>query len=137
MIDGRVTVGPNAFLSFAREGYNRWSLNIGDLWQTSTSAAFWRFASQNMRAAREQIATASKRSFVEGAQEFVPEIEASDMKWGGRGIRAQAMNRDGSLLDDFAIERIDNAVFVRNAPSPAATSSLAIAEHIVEQMLLQ
>lgn len=137
MIDGRVTVGPNAFLSFAREGYTRWSLNIGDLWQTSTSTAFWRFASQNMRAAREQIATASKRSFVEGAQEFVPEIEAADMRWGGRGIRAQAMNRDGSLLDDFAIERIDNAVFVRNAPSPAATSSLAIAEHIVEQMLLQ
>lgn len=134
-IDGTVTVGPNAFLSFAREKYGKRSISIPDSLAIAGSPAFWRFAATNMSAAVGQLKTASKKAFVEGAQEFIPSITSSDLTPGTRGIRAQAMNRDGSLLDDFAIQRKGNTVFIRNAPSPAATSSMAIAEHIVTELL--
>lgn len=134
-IDGTVTVGPNAFLSFAREKYGKRSISIPDSLAIAGSPAFWRFAATNASAAVGQLKTASKKAFVEGAQEFIPSIASSDLTPGTRGIRAQAMNRDGSLLDDFAIQRKGNTVFIRNAPSPAATSSMAIAEHIVTELL--
>ena len=133
MIDGRVTVGPNAFLALARERYGRGAVDARDAAETIGSPAFWRFAGGNAGAAIEQARSASKRAFIEGARRFVPALTADDLTARTRGIRAQAMHRDGSLLDDFAIERVGNAVLVRNAPSPAATSSLAIAERIVER----
>lgn len=134
-VDGDVTVGPNAFLSFAREQYRRGGFSIKDALQIAASGAFWRFASGNLSAAADQLKSAGKGAFLSGAQEFIPQIRAEDLLPGPRGIRAQAMNADGSLEDDFVIQRFDNAVFVRNAPSPAATSALAIAEYILEEVL--
>ncbi len=134
-IDGDVTVGPNAFLSFAREQYGRFGFSLRDSLETATQPAFWRFASQNFGAAIDQLRSVAKSEFVKGAQAFVPELQSADLQRGPRGIRAQAMDRDGTLVDDFVIERLDNTVFIRNAPSPAATSSLAIAEYIVTEVL--
>ncbi len=134
-VDGDVTVGPNAFLSFAREQYSRLGFNLPDALQIASSSAFWRFARHNLGEALDQLRTANKRSFLSGAQDFIPGLVSADLSPGPRGIRAQAMNADGSLEDDFVIQRFDNAVFVRNAPSPAATSAMAIAEHIIEEIL--
>jgi L-2-hydroxyglutarate oxidase LhgO len=95
---------------------------------------FWRFAANNVPAAIRETRTAfSTRSFVEQARVYVPAITTADVHRGPRGIRAQAMNRDGSLEDDFAISGTARTVHVRNAPSPGATSALAIAEHIVRE----
>lgn len=134
-IDGDVTVGPNAFLSFAREQYGRFGFSLRDSLETAAQPAFWRFASQNFGAAIDQIRSVAKSEFVKGAKAFVPELTSADLHRGPRGIRAQAMEKDGTLVDDFVIERLDNTVFIRNAPSPAATSSLAIAEYIVNEVL--
>lgn len=131
-VDSDVLVGPNAFLSFAREHYRRPSFSLPDAVQIAGSGAFWRFASRNVGQAIEQLRTASKRSFVEGAQAFIPELTAADLVRRTRGVRAQALNADGTLEDDFVIQRVDNTIFVRNAPSPAATSAMAIAEHIID-----
>lgn len=134
-VDGDVTVGPNAFLSFAREQYHRFSFSLKDASEVALSSAFWRFAGKNTAQAIDQLRTANKKSFVTGAQEFIPEITAADLVQGPRGVRAQAMNANGTLEDDFVIQRLDNAVFVRNAPSPAATSAMAIAEYILDEVL--
>lgn len=136
-VDGDVTVGPNAFLSFAREQYHRLGFNVRDALEIASSGAFWRFAGGNFAEAIDQLRTANKRSFLSGAQEFIPELASEDLSPGLRGVRAQAMNQDGTLEDDFVIQRVDNAVFVRNAPSPAATSAMAIAEHIIEEILAE
>lgn len=134
-VDGEVTVGPNAFLSFAREQYHRFGFSVKDATQIATSSAFWRFAKNNLGEAIDQLRTANKGAFLAGAQEFIPGLEAADLTPGPRGVRAQAMNADGTLEDDFVIQRVGNAVFVRNAPSPAATSAMAIAEHIIDEVL--
>lgn len=136
-IDGEVTVGPNAFLAFAREQYRRFGFNPIDALQIASSGAFWTFAGKNLRTALEQLRGAGRGAFLAGAQQFIPEIRAEDLLPGTRGIRAQAMDARGTLVDDFVIQRVDNAVFVRNAPSPAATSALAIAEHIVDEILAE
>ena len=136
-VDGEVTVGPNAFLSFAREQYHRLGFNVRDALQIAGSGAFWRFARHNLGEAVDQLRTANKASFLAGARDFIPELTGADLTPGLRGVRAQAMNEDGTLEDDFVIQRVGNAVFVRNAPSPAATSSMAIAEHILDEILAE
>src|SRR5690606_27945016 len=88
----------------------------------------------NFGAALGQLRSVAKSEFLKGARMFLPELESEDLLRGTRGIRAQAMRQDGSLVDDFVIERIDKTVFIRNAPSPAATSSLAIGEYIVDEV---
>ncbi|WP_067903112.1 L-2-hydroxyglutarate oxidase [Nocardia vaccinii] len=135
-VDGTVVLGPNAFLSLGRETYRRGRISVADTLSAIGFPGFWRFAANNVPAAIRETRTAfSTRSFVAQARVYVPAITASDVHRGPRGIRAQAMNRDGSLEDDFAISGTARTVHVRNAPSPGATSALAIAEHIVREAL--
>ncbi|WP_129661047.1 L-2-hydroxyglutarate oxidase [Rothia halotolerans] len=134
-VDGEMLVGPNAFLSFGRENYEGSRIGVRDSLAVSASPAFWRFAGRNMKAAgREAASVLSRRKFLAGAAAYVPSLEGAESRPITRGIRAQAMDARGELLDDFVIERVGRAVLLRNAPSPGATSSLAIAEHIVAQI---
>lgn len=141
-IDGEVLVGPNAFLSVGRESYRRRLpcrrdlADLADLAQVVTFPGFWRFAVRNIPAAiRETGTAASSRRFIGQAATYVPAIRPGDVVPAGRGIRAQAMDRRGALVDDFAITSMGRLTHVRNAPSPGATSALAIAEHVVERAL--
>jgi len=137
-VDGEVLVGPNAVLALAREGYRRRDLSAKDLREIVAYVGFRRFARQHWRTGiAEMRGSLSKRSFMAAAQRYVPELRVEDVVPGPAGIRAQALERDGSLVDDFRITRKGNVLAVRNAPSPAATSSLAIAEHLVDVLLEQ
>ena len=135
-VDGSVEVGPNALLSMSREGYRRGSVTRADLWETLRWPGFKHMARAHWRTgARELYGSLSKRAFVAAARSYLPELTTADVVRGGAGIRAQAVDADGTLLDDFRVNRTGDVVAVRNAPSPAATSSLAIAEHITEHYL--
>jgi L-2-hydroxyglutarate oxidase len=135
-IDGEMMLGPNAFISFGRESYAWKDVNVRDILNYALFPGFWNFAWQNVPSAvREFQTVVSKQKFIREAVRFVPSLEGASILPGTRGVRAQAMNGDGSLVDDFVIARRRDAVLVRNAPSPGATSSMAIAEYIVEQAL--
>lgn len=137
-IDGAVLLGPNAFLSLGREAYEPWRYNVRDMRDALGFAGFWRFASRNLPAAARESRTAlSSRAFVAEVRKYVPTINHTDVERGPRGIRAQAMDVRGHLVDDFVISGTDRAVHVRNAPSPGATSAMAIAEHIVTESLIR
>ena len=134
-VDGGVDVGPNAVLALAREGYRRRDVRPADLWETLRWPGFRHLARRHWRTgARELYGSAVKRAFVAEARGFVPELAAADMVAAPAGVRAQAVDADGSLVDDFRIGRAGPVVTVRNAPSPAATSSLAIAEHVAGRL---
>jgi len=134
-VDGRVMLGPNAFLSLGREAYQG-RLVPRDLRDAVGFPGFWRFAAGNLpAAAREAGRALSTRRFVAEAGRYLSGIEPDDVTRGPRGIRAQAMDSRGRLVDDFVISGTDRLVHVRNAPSPGATSALAIAEHIVAESL--
>jgi L-2-hydroxyglutarate oxidase LhgO len=134
-VDGSVEIGPNAVLAFKREGYRRTDVSAADLLDVLRSPGFRRLARRHWRTgAAEMWGSLSKRAFVERARDFIPALRAGDVESAGAGVRAQALDSDGSLVDDFRITRAGGLVLVRNAPSPAATSSLAIAEHIVDQL---
>lgn len=134
--DGEVLVGPNAILALSREGYRWPNISMADLAEVGRSAGFRGFARQHWRTGvREMVGSLSKRAFVAAARRYVPELRTADVLPGPSGIRAQAMDSDGSLVDDFRISVLGPVVVVRNAPSPGATSSLAIAEYVVEQAL--
>lgn len=131
-VDGEVMVGPNAVLALAREGYGWTTVSPRDLADALGWRGFRAFAKKHWRTgATEMLGSLSKRKFVAEARKYVPELTIDDVVPGPSGIRAQALGRDGSLVDDFRITRHGSVLSVRNAPSPAATSSLAIAEHIV------
>lgn len=135
-VDGSVEVGPNAVLALAREGYTWGDIAAGDLWQTLTWSGFRRMARRHWRTGvKEMYGSASKRAFISAAQTYVPELQVDDVERGGAGVRAQAVDADGSLVDDFRIHHRGPVTAVRNAPSPAATSSLAIAEHVVGELI--
>jgi L-2-hydroxyglutarate oxidase LhgO len=135
-VDGSVDVGPNAVLALAREGYRPRDVALADLLETLRWPGFRRLAARHWRTGlREIYGSVSKRAFVQAARGFVPELSARDVVPAPAGVRAQAVDPDGSLVDDFRIGRRGPIVTVRNAPSPAATSSLAIAEHIAPQVL--
>lgn len=131
-IDGGVHAGPNAVLAFAREGYG-WSKVVPrELYATLSYPGFWRLAARNARTgAMEMARSASRRLFAESLRRLVPEVAPQDLVPVASGVRAQALQRDGSLVDDFLIEQEPGMVHVLNAPSPAATSSLEIARHVV------
>ncbi|MGV0869268.1 L-2-hydroxyglutarate oxidase [Corynebacterium kalidii] len=132
-VDGEMLVGPNAFLSFGRENYTGWNVGVKDSLDVAANPGFWRFASQNLKAAvAEFTAVLSRKRFLAGAAEYVPALTGAESTPITRGIRAQAMDKDGTLVDDFVIEHVGRATLIRNAPSPGATSSLAIAEHILD-----
>jgi (S)-2-hydroxyglutarate dehydrogenase len=131
-VDGEVLVGPNAVLALAREGYTWRTVSVPDLVEIARTPAFWRFARRHWRTGiREMHGSLSKRRFVAAARAYVPEINDDDVVPGTAGVRAQALEADGALVDDFRISIRDRVVLLRNAPSPAATSALAIAEHVV------
>jgi L-2-hydroxyglutarate oxidase LhgO len=135
-IDGTVDVGPNAVLATAREGYRRRDVNPRDLWDTLTWPGFHRLARRHWRMGVTEVrGSLSERVFVAGAQRYIPEFSRSDVGGSHSGVRAQALDRDGSLVDDFRISRLGRVTVVRNAPSPAATSSLAIAEHVCDELV--
>jgi L-2-hydroxyglutarate oxidase LhgO len=134
-VDGSVLVGPNAVLASAREGYRRRDLDAGDLWETISWPGMWRVARRHWASGAHEVARSlSKRAFVREARRYVPELTAADVLPAPAGVRAQAVDRDGTLVDDFRLDVARNAVWVRNAPSPAATSSLAIAEELVSYL---
>jgi len=135
-VDGEVMVGPNAVLALAREGYGWGTVSLRDLRETTRSRGFRKSARQHWRTGvLEMAGSLSKRRFVAAARRYVPELRVEDVVPGPSGIRAQALDRDGSLVDDFRISFRGPVVALRNAPSPAATSSLAIAEHLVDAVL--
>ncbi len=134
-VSGALEVGPNAVLALQREGYRRGDIDLADLRELATSPGFWRMARAHWRTGVTELrGSLSMRAYMRGAQRYVPEIGVPDVVRAGAGVRAQAVERDGSLLDDFVITHADRVTNVRNAPSPAATSSLAIAEHVVDQL---
>lgn len=135
-VDGSLEVGPNAVLALDREGYGaRPGLRLRDAAATAAHPGFWRMARSHWRTGvREVRGSLSTRAYLRAAQRYVPEIGPADVVRAGAGVRAQAVGRDGSLLDDFAIVTADGITSVRNAPSPAATSSLAIAQYVVDRL---
>ena len=131
-VKGYVEAGPNAVLATAREGYRKRDVNLRDLIDTLGFAGFWRVARRQWKTGAEEVNRSFRKSvFVRDLQRMIPEVTAADLRPGGSGVRAQAVSRDGALLDDFVIEQTDSAVHVLNAPSPGATSSLVIGRHIV------
>jgi (S)-2-hydroxyglutarate dehydrogenase len=133
LLDGRREAGPNAVLAWAREGYRKTKINPGELAETLTYGGFWRLAGRYWRAGlQEMLRSYSKGRFVRALQRLVPMITADDLEPGGAGVRAQALDADGRLIDDFVLLTADRSVHVLNAPSPAATSALAIADHILD-----
>jgi len=135
MIDGSVHAGPNAVLSLKREGYHRTSFNLRDSMEIMTYPGFWRLIVRHTKMGiSEMHRSFSKGAFVRSLQRLIPEIQADDLVPAEAGVRAQALRRDGGLVDDFMIVRGANAIHVCNAPSPAATASLEIGRTIVEQL---
>jgi L-2-hydroxyglutarate oxidase len=136
MIGGGVEAGPNAVLAFKREGYTRWSFSLRDTLRTFCFVGFWRMARSYWRMGlAEMWRSWNKGAFVHALQALMPEITAADLVRGGAGVRAQALDRGGKLVDDFRIVEAEHQVHVLNAPSPAATASLAIGEGIAERAL--
>ncbi len=133
-IDGEVLLGPSALMVGARDAYRPARVRARDLASNLTWPGTWRLAGRFWRTGlAEMRQAASKRSFVGELRRFVPELEVDDVLPGPSGIRAQALDRDGRLVDDFVVHRTERALHVRNAPSPAATSSLALARLIAEE----
>ncbi len=131
MIGGEMEIGPNAVLALKREGYRKRDISLRDTFDTLSYGGFWRMAGRYWRTGAEEIARSfSKRAFVRAMREIAPEIRLSDVVPAGAGVRAQAVLPDGQLLDDFRIIQHPRMAHVLNAPSPAATASIAIGEAI-------
>lgn len=134
MIDGELEAGPNAVLALKREGYGRLSFSPEDLFEIMTFPGFWRLARRYWKVGiLEYRRSFSQRLFVRDLQRLVPALLASDVVRGGAGVRAQAVDRTGKLLDDFCIVAEAGMIHVLNAPSPAATASISIGRTIAEQ----
>lgn len=135
-VDGTVEVGPNAVLALAREGYGRGRISPRDLLGLAAYPGTWRMAARHWRTGvKEYRGSFSAAAFMKDARLYVPGVGVRDVVRGGAGVRAQALDRDGTLVDDFRVHRVGRVTAVRNAPSPAATASLAIAEHVVDAVL--
>ena len=132
MIDGSRELGPNAVLALKREGYKNTDFSIVDSFDSITYKGLLKFISKNFKfSIGEFLSSLSKKSFINKAKKIMPEIEESMLEKGISGVRAQAMSSNGELLMDFRIEQIKNQIHLLNAPSPGATASLAIANHII------
>lgn len=135
MIDGSVHAGPNAVLAFKREGYFKTDFNVRDFFETMTFGGFWKLASKNLgEGMKEMHRSISKRVFVKSLQGLIPEVQSSDLVPCKAGVRAQALLKNGSLVDDFLFVSEPGILHVCNAPSPAATASLEIGKSVVEQV---
>jgi len=134
MIHGGVETGPNAVLAFKREGYGRYSLSLRDACSTLSYAGFWRLASRYWRTGCGELwRSLSRTALARALRRLVPDLNASDLRRSGAGVRAQAVAPDGTLLDDFHILEAERMLHVLNAPSPAATASLSIGAALAER----
>ena len=137
-VDGTSDLGPNAVLALAREGYRRTDVSWDEVARLTRSAAFRRLARQHwMTGVREYRGSLVRRAYLAEARTYLPWLTAGDVTSAPAGVRAQAVDPDGGLVDDFRISQVGPVTSVRNAPSPAATASMAIAEHIVAGLRLQ
>ena len=137
-IDDRVEAGPNAVLAFKREGYTPWSLSPRDMAETLAFPGFWRLARRFWRTGLAELQRSlSKDRFVRSLQQLVPGVRADDLVLGHAGVRAQAVDREGRLLDDFHVFTGERSLHVLNAPSPGATASLEIGRTIAQQAIRQ
>jgi L-2-hydroxyglutarate oxidase len=135
LIEGGIEAGPNAVLAFAREGYTKTDVNLLDLVDAVTFPGLWNFLKRHPRMSWEELQRSfCKKLFCESLQRLVPAVQVGDLQTGGAGVRAQAMSPDGTLVQDFCFVRRAHALHVINAPSPAATASLAIGAEIVKQV---
>jgi L-2-hydroxyglutarate oxidase len=123
-------------LALARHGYRRWSVRLGDTLDTLTYGGFWRMARRYWKTGLGEVYRSfSKRAFVRALQRLIPEVRTGHLEPGGAGVRAQALDASGALLDDFRIVTADRMVHVLNAPSPAATASIAIGHYVAHLAL--
>ena len=137
-VDGSVEAGPNAVLSWKREGYSRTAFSLRDAVATLSFPGFWKMAPGYLGIGLAEYRRAwSTRRFVAALQRLVPEVREADVERGGCGVRAQALDRSGKLVDDFVVLEAERMVHVLNAPSPAATAALAIGETIAGRVLAQ
>jgi L-2-hydroxyglutarate oxidase len=135
MIDGTLEAGPNAVLAWKREGYRWHDISCGDLVETLAFGGFWRLAGSFWRVGMAEYRRSfSKGAFVASLQRLIPEVRAEDVVRGGAGVRAQAVDGAGKLVDDFRIVTGERMVHVLNAPSPAATASLSIGRVIAGEV---
>jgi L-2-hydroxyglutarate oxidase len=135
-VNGHIDVGPNAIMALSRNGYSWGRVSPRDLAAMAAWPGTWRLAAQHWRTGAYEFAgSVSKRRFVARARDYVPSLEEADLVRAPAGVRAQAVSRDGKIIDDFVLSQRGPVMFVRNAPSPAATSSLAIAQHVVDSVL--
>ncbi|RRB03798.1 L-2-hydroxyglutarate oxidase [Larkinella rosea] len=136
MVHGGIEAGPNAVLAFQREGYRKSDINLKEMYETLSWSGFQKVAAKYWETGLgEMYRSFSKSAFTKALQELIPEIQEDDLVEGGSGVRAQACDRTGGLLDDFAILETERAINVCNAPSPAATSSLSIGLTVSEKAL--
>jgi L-2-hydroxyglutarate oxidase len=133
--DGEVMIGPTALIAGARDAYRLRRIRLRDVAATAAWPGTWRVARRFWRAGlTEMHHAASTRALVAAARRFVPELRRQDVLPGSAGVRAQAVGRDGALIDDFVVSRTERALHIRNAPSPAATSSLALARMVADEV---
>jgi L-2-hydroxyglutarate oxidase LhgO len=136
-VDGTADLGPNAVLALAREGYRRRDVSLDELGRLASSRAFWRLARQHwMTGVREMRGSLWRRAYLAEARTYLPWVQPGDVTSAPAGVRAQAVDPSGALVDDFRISQVGPVTSIRNAPSPAATASMAIAEHIVAELQL-
>jgi L-2-hydroxyglutarate oxidase len=135
-ITGGIEAGPNAVLALKREGYKKTDFNLRDALETALFPGFWRMSMKYWRSGLgEYYRSLSKQAFTRALQKLVPDVQAADLEPAGSGVRAQALDRNGRLLDDFFIVRSKQMIHVCNVPSPAATASLIIGEQIAEMVM--
>jgi len=138
MINGGIEAGPNAVLAFKREGYSRWQVDFPELWETVSYSGFRSLAWKYWRNGLDELRRSySKKAFVKALQQLIPEISENDIRRHGAGVRAMACDVEGNLADDFLIYEQPGVINVCNAPSPAATASLAIGETVAMKALQQ
>lgn len=136
MIHGGVEAGPNAVLAFKRTGYKKTDIDLSQIAEMIFYSGFWKMAKKHYRMGIEEFRRSfSKKLFVKSLQKLIPDLTEDDIVPGGSGVRAQALDRDGKLLDDFRIIQTDKMVHVLNAPSPAATASLSIGDTISDMII--
>lgn len=136
MIDGSVTVGPNAVQGWRREGYGRFNVSLKDTWDMFSFPGFWRVSSKNLRTGLTEFRNSLwKPGYLKLVQEYCPTVQLGDLLPHPAGIRAQAVMRDGTLVHDFLFAETSRSLHVCNAPSPAATSAIPIGEHLCDKIL--
>jgi L-2-hydroxyglutarate oxidase len=136
MIHGGVEAGPNAVLAFKRTGYKKTDIDLSQIAEMIFYSGFWKMAKKHYRMGIEEFRRSfSKKLFVKSLQKLIPDLTEDDIVPGGSGVRAQALDRDGKLLDDFRIIQTDKMIHVLNAPSPAATASLSIGDTISDMII--